>query len=117
MDNKGLRHRRTIYGVSGFFRDMGGFWLGITKFCLLIISFNYSDMIYQKLGPRFFRKPEVYKYAYAKKLNYNNVLYGKQTAEEYHSLQTAENERAQKSRTAEELEGTIKKPSKCTRLY
>ena len=63
------------------------------------------------MAPRFYRKPEIYKYAHAKKLDKQLVVEEKMTLDQFNDLQYQENLDSMEKRTYDEIKGTIKKPS------
>ena len=63
------------------------------------------------MAPRFYRKPEIYKYAHAKKLDKQLVIEEKMTLDQFNDLQYQENLDSMEKRTYDEIKGTIKKPS------
>ena len=58
-----------------------------------------------------FRKPEIYKYARAKKLDYTLVIEKKMSDIEYNQNQQKLNLKAMNERTSEEIKGQIRQPS------
>ena len=58
--------------------------VGITK--MFTMFFN-ADLVDNQLAKSFFRKPEMHKYAKAKKLEYNQVLVGKMSLTEFEVMQ------------------------------
>lgn len=63
-----------------------------------------------------FRKPEVFKFAKLEVVDYQPVLEGRMSKEEYQNLQTEKELEAIQNRTEEELKGTLKKPSLFDRI-
>jgi hypothetical protein len=91
---------------------MGGLWMGITFMGLFIVKLtNNDEQLYQKMANSFFRKPEVYKFAYAKKIDAKDLIKGKISIEEFNSRQMESNMESMKQRTLRDLIGDIKKPS------
>jgi len=51
-----------------FLNDIGGTWIGITYFFTFFFRQLNGDRLYKKLVYKYYRRPEVYKYAYAEQL-------------------------------------------------
>lgn len=60
------------------------------------------------MAPRFYRKPEIYKYAHATKLDKKLVVEEKMTLEQFNDLQYQENLDSMEKRTYDEIKGTIR---------
>lgn len=102
---------RIIYGAGQFIRDMGGLWMGIMFMGYFIMRISNNDeQLYQEIAEKYFRKPEVYKFAYAKKIDHRDLVKGKITVEEFNSRQLESNMEAMKERTLRDLIGDIKRP-------
>jgi hypothetical protein len=85
--------------------------MGISFIGLFIVKVtNNDEQMYKEISKDFFRKPEVYKFAYAKKLDAKELLKGKISIEEFNSRQHESNMESMKQRTLRDLIGDIKKP-------
>ena len=86
--------------------------MGISFMGFFIVKVSNNDeQLYQEVAKTYFRKPEVYKFAYAKKLDAKDLLKGRITIEEFNSLQQESNLESMKLRTLRDLIGDIKKPT------
>ena len=90
---------------------MGGLWMGIIFMGLFVVKItNNDEQLYQEIASKFFRKPEVYKFAYAKKMSNKDLVKGKISIEEFNALQMDSNMESMKQRTLRDLIGDIRKP-------
>ena len=116
LEDKGWKHERVQYGFMDFFNDVGGAWFGITRFCIFLVALFHSDMLYRKLVEQFYRRPEVYKYAYADILQKPSNE-GKLSQKELENMQIEENQKSANKRSQNELDGKIKLPPKLVLFY
>jgi hypothetical protein len=112
LEDASMQEIRIIYGIAQYIRDMGGLWMGILFMGFFFVKISNNDeLLYQALASKYFRKPEVYKFAYAKKIDGRDLMKGKITVEEYNSLQLDSNMESMKQRTLRDLLGDIIKPT------
>ena len=76
-----IEQTRIIYGFGQFLSDMGGQWIGAMFLGAFFVRLSGNERLYQELGRKLYRKPEVYKYAYAKKIDSKDLLKGNITIE------------------------------------
>ena len=66
--------------------------MGITFMGFFIVRISNNDeQMYQEIAKDFYRKPEVYKFAYAKKIDAKDLVKGKITKEQFNAKQLESN--------------------------
>ena len=68
-------------------------------------------MVSYYFAPKFYRKPEIYRYAHAEKIDKQPVIDGKMTIEQYNDIQYNANIESMELRTHDEISGKLKYPS------
>lgn len=76
-------HKIITYNLSELIIDLGGSTFALYIFLWLLVQIFTSDKVTSLVVTTFFRKPEMYKYALAEKLDYNLVVRKKMTIEQY----------------------------------
>ena len=116
LDETGIQHHRIIFGMSDYLMNIGGLWFGMSLLGHMFVRYFQPNRMIRKMAKKFYRKPEVYKYAHAEKLEYSKVVLGQMTEDEFNKLQEETLEKAEKLRTRQDIEGKIIYPSFLTRL-
>ena len=88
---------------------MGGMWIGASGLCYFIVSLFHKDRLYKKLVYKYYRRPEVFQYAYAEQIQ-KTFAHDKYSEKEFANLQIEENQKAAYRRSQNELDGKIKLP-------
>jgi hypothetical protein len=66
--------------------NVGGFSITLWALFKLVNYMYESDSLSHVLAPKFYRKPEMYKYAHATKLDKQAVISGKMSVEAFNDL-------------------------------
>ena len=111
LSNQGLTHLILQYNMLHLLIDMGGYIVSIYIIFKLLNSIALPDRLVHDLAPKFYRKPEIYKYAHAEKLDQKPLVDGEVTLEQFNNDQYDVNVESMSQRTHAEIEGHLKKPS------
>jgi ribosomal protein S17E len=95
------------FDIFAFCTEVGGVWVAMSFFFVQIVKIMNPDAVVYTMVKTFFRKPSLYKFAKAEKLDYNMVIKQEMTLAEFNRRQLELNLQAMNKRTTREIDGHI----------